>query len=495
MTAERITAKPGATFLDRLRSHGYLTEEPKVAPVLPDWVQLPPTDPRAVQYANGALRKETARVATAVEGTRNDALNKAAFNLGRFVEEGHLAPDVVLHNLFAAARAAGLPVDEINRTVKRAIGDGARKLDPPRLDPRDDPTAAPAVTTLETTPTPQPAATPEPMELPEPEPTEAFTLGGTFVLDIPDHTPAVWGEGDNVLWARGESLIIAAGNGAGKTTLAGQLVAARLGVTDTVLGFPVEPTERRVLYLAMDRPSQIRRSLRRHFRETDRQALDARLIVWKGPPPADLAAVPEMLLRLVQSAGADTLVVDSLKDAAIGLSDDAVGAGWNRARQMVIAAGCEVLELHHNVKRNATGGTPDTISDVYGSTWITAGVGSAILLVGAPGDPVVQFRHVKQPADEVGPFQVLHDHDAGVSTIYEQVDPLAVLRAKRTITALEMAEAMFQTAKATLAEKEKARRKLDRMVDQGLATKVEGDRATGTPTLYTWVDPQGVMTL
>lgn len=493
MSTERIIAPARQTFHDLLRAKGFITEEPKVAPVLPDWVQLPPTDPRAVQYANGALRKETARVATAVEGTRNDALNKAAFNLGWFVEEGHLAPDVVLHNLFAAARGAGLPVDEINRTVKRAIGDGARKLDPPRLDPRDDPTAAPTVTTLD--PTPQPAAMPEPMELPEPEPTEAFTLGGAFVLDIPERTPAVWGEDDNVLWAQGESLIIAAGNGAGKTTIAGQLVAARLGVTNTVLGYPVQPTAKRVLYLAMDRPSQIRRSLRRHFAEEDRHVLDDRLIVWKGPPPVDLAAAPEMLRKLVQAAGADTLVVDSLKDAAIGLSEDAVGAGWNRARQMVIADGCEVLELHHNVKRNATGGAPDSISDVYGSAWITAGVGSAILLVGAPGDPVVQFRHVKQPADEVGPFQVLHDHDAGVSTVYEQVDPLAVLRAKRSITALEMAEAMFQTAKATLAEKEKARRKLDRMVDQGLASKVDGDRATGVAAIYSWVDPQGVVTL
>ena len=29
--------------------------------------------------------------------------------------------------------------------------------------------------------------------------------------------------------------------------------------------------------------------------------------------------------------GADTVYLDSVKDAAIGLSDDAVGAGYNRA--------------------------------------------------------------------------------------------------------------------------------------------------------------------
>jgi len=73
---------------------------------------------------------------------------------------------------------------------------------------------------------------------------------------------------------------------------------------------------RRVLYLAMDRPHQIRRAFR---------LLDQNLVIWKGPPPADLAKHTEILNELAEQADADVVVVDSLKDAAVGLSEDEVG--------------------------------------------------------------------------------------------------------------------------------------------------------------------------
>jgi hypothetical protein len=43
---------------------------------------------------------------------------------------------------------------------------------------------------------------------------------------------------------------------------------------------------------------------------------------------------------LCEDADADTVVVDSLKDAAIGLSHDDVGSAYNRARQIAIAGRC-----------------------------------------------------------------------------------------------------------------------------------------------------------
>jgi hypothetical protein len=45
--------------------------------------------------------------------------------------------------------------------------------------------------------------------------------------------------------------------------------------------------------------------------------------------------------------------------------------------------------------------TPD---DVYGSTWLTAGTGSVILLNGEPGDPIVIMHHLKKPVAEGGPY-------------------------------------------------------------------------------------------
>ncbi|MGY1836486.1 AAA family ATPase [Blastococcus sp. SYSU DS0510] len=287
----------------------------------------------------------------------------------------------------------------------------------------------------------------------------------------------MWGDGDQVLWARGEALMLVGPPGVGKTTIAGQLVRARLGFADNVLGWSVEAGHRRLLYLAMDRPQQIARGLHRLFCDTDRRRLDDRLVIWTGPPPADLAQHPTTLLELAQAADADTVVVDSLKDAAIGLTDDAVAAGYNRARQAVIAACIEVLELHHQVKRGANGGKPDTLADVYGSAWFTAGAGSVLLLWGAAGDPIVDLRHLKQPADDVGPLRVIHDHAAGTSAIWGGADLLALARhSPGGITARGAAQALFESDKPDRNQIEKARRRLDALARGGHLIEHEGHR-------------------
>jgi replicative DNA helicase len=314
--------------------------------------------------------------------------------------------------------------------------------------------------------------------------------GGTFILDAPDTVPAVWGDGDDVLWARGEALMLVGGPGVGKTTVAGQLVRGRLGLAADVLGLPVRPGRRRVLYLAMDRPQQIARGLRRLFTAEERHQLDERLSVWVGPPPADLAQSTDTLLDLARAADADTVVIDSLKDAALGLTDDQVGAAYNRARQLVIAAGIEVLELHHQVKRGANGSAPNTLADVYGSAWLTAGAGSVVLLAGGAGDPIVELRHLKQPAGDVGPLRVTHNHTAGTSSVWHGTDLLAmVLAAPAGITSRIAAQALFSAEKPTPAEEQKARRRLDALVKSGRLRRKDG-RPGGphgsTPT--TWHD-------
>src|SRR5258708_5612130 len=130
----------------------------------------------------------------------------------------------------------------------------------------------------------------------DPGATAAQILPGGCILDEPETPPALWGDGDAILWAEGESLIIAGPDGTGKTTLAGHLVRARLGIGDeNVLGMPVAPGKRNTLYLAMDRPRQARRSLRRLFTTADRDVLDGKLRLWQGPPPPGPARPPRML--------------------------------------------------------------------------------------------------------------------------------------------------------------------------------------------------------
>ena len=323
-----------------------------------------------------------------------------------------------------------------------------------------------------------------------------FTDGGTFIFDQPDTIPAIWGTDTNVLWAEGESLMIAGPMGLGKTTLGGQLVRARLGLGDGhVLGLPVTDSGGILLYLAMDRPRQIARSLARQFHgEAERLAASARLRVWQGPPPVDIAQNPGLLLRLAQEAGADTVVIDSVKDAAVGLTNDEVGAGYNRARQHLIAAGIELLELHHTVKRGATGGAPTAAADVYGSAWIANGTCSIIMLSGDPGDPIVGFKHIRQPADEVGPWQVHHDQAAGLMTVSDSFDVPAFVAdcGAEGATAATLAEALnpgreWTSSRERNSAREKARRQLDRLVTAGTLVCVEGTKGGGggrTPTAY-----------
>jgi hypothetical protein len=308
--------------------------------------------------------------------------------------------------------------------------------------------------------------------------------GAAFILDESVELEARWGTGADVLWARGESMVVAAPPGVGKTTIAAQLVAALIGILPDVLGYDVTPA-RRVLYLAMDRPRQIRRALKRLFHEAHRGALAERLIVRPGPLPADLGKRPEQLLELARLYGCDVIVIDSLKDAAVKLTDDEVGGNVNRAIQHCNAADIDVLVLHHQ-RKGVGGEKPTKLEDVYGSTWITAGAGSVFLLWGEAGSELVELSHLKQPADPVGPFTVEHDHHQGTSTIAHGFDCLAFLRiqGEAGCTVAQAAQAEHGGPQAPgNAKWKKTERRLRALVKAGLARKDDRPKV-GEPGLY-----------
>lgn len=310
--------------------------------------------------------------------------------------------------------------------------------------------------------------------------------GASFLLDMPPLPPSIWGNEGDILWSRGESLIIAGPQGVGKTTLAGQLLRGALGLLPTVLGYPIVPCDHRVGYLAMDRPEQARRNIGRMFHEEEREYLAEFLRFWSGPPQTDMAADPETLVRVAKLLEVDMLFVDSLKDAAVGLSKDEVGAGYNRARQLCLAEGVQLVELHHMVKNGVDGKPPKNLRDVYGSTWITSGAGSVIVLWGEAGDPVVEFHHLKQPFNEVGPFKILHNRESGLSEIYHDSDTDVIALARRCattgLTALEAAVCIYTTEHPTRGQIEKARRKLGEYVEKGLLfLSSSGGKHSGLP--------------
>lgn len=97
-------------------------------------------------YAQAALTAELARVASAVEGGRNHALNAAAYNLGQLVAGGELDEGVVRAALTGAASAIGLGDHEISATIASGLEGGARSprrapaptVRAPRPPPPDD---------------------------------------------------------------------------------------------------------------------------------------------------------------------------------------------------------------------------------------------------------------------------------------------------------------------------------------------------------------------
>lgn len=298
--------------------------------------------------------------------------------------------------------------------------------------------------------------------------------GGDWLADVPADIPTVWGTSDECLWSEGEPLWICGPPGVGKTTIVGQLVFGRTGLLPTVLGFPVTPDERPVLYLAMDRPKQIRRALGRLYRPEHRGVLNDRLIIREGPLAADVAVRPELLVELADKHGAGTLIVDSVKDAALGLTKDEVGANYNRAQQMVVAAGVEAVNLHHQ-RKSQNGSKPKALDDVYGSRWLTAGAGSVLMLWGNAGDGIVEMIHLKQPAVAVGPLWVHHDHEAGLSQLEVRFDLLTFLRSlPGSATTAEIAAAKFGRAPSK-NEQDSVGRQLRRLASTGSVAQV-GER-------------------
>jgi hypothetical protein len=247
--------------------------------------------------------------------------------------------------------------------------------------------------------------------------------GWSFVHDLPADIPALWGDGQHVLWAEGEGTLIVGPEGVGKTTLAQQLVLGLCGYRRELLDLPVKQASKPVLYLALDRPRQIARSMGRMVKDGRNYGdLAERLMVWQGPLPFDLTADPRALVEWATTEfwnEPGVIVVDSYKDLAPDLSAEATGWAINQAMQECLAEGVEWVGLHHQRKAQRENKKPNALADVYGSRWLTAGTGSVIALWGEAGDALVEVKHLKQPAERVGPLAIAHDHTTGTTEVLD----------------------------------------------------------------------------
>lgn len=125
-------------------------ERPTLAPVVA--LHVAGTD-AATRYGNAALTGECDRVATAPDGTRNDTLNRAAFNLAQLVEQNILTHDTARDQLRNAALMSGLAAHEIDLTLNSAFKGAIVK---PRATVQlVDTPDLPSVHILEDTPAPE----------------------------------------------------------------------------------------------------------------------------------------------------------------------------------------------------------------------------------------------------------------------------------------------------------------------------------------------------
>lgn len=87
-------------------------------------------------YTNKTINEVLDELRNTTQGGRNNKLNKVAFRLGQFVgaEWSPLDHATAEAELWAAARATGLPDREISQVIKHAIDDGAREPEPMPVD-------------------------------------------------------------------------------------------------------------------------------------------------------------------------------------------------------------------------------------------------------------------------------------------------------------------------------------------------------------------------
>lgn len=336
--------------------------------------------------------------------------------------------------------------------------------------------------------------------------------GWTFLAEDDDADEAIWGQEQTpdgglpgVMWAPGEPMMLFGGNGVFKSTLSHLLVFARLGLLGPdgrplpgwvgvngrtgpddhpdrwgrVLGMPVRPMDpaATLVYLAGDRPRQIRRAMRRHRRDWMADILRDHLIVHDGPLPFELTTGKDALADMVQERKGADVFVDSVKDYCPKPSDDESANGYNRARQECVARGIQWVEDHHNRKKQQGEKHTNGIDDVYGSRWLTAGAGSVISMwVTEEGSTTVHVKQVKSPGEFVPEMEVVVDKGTGTMGASAVVDPIAFIQAAGPggVTAADYARHTGLNINA-------ARNQLNTRTKQGVLEKKPGDLSPGWP--------------
>ena len=169
------------------------------------------------------------------------------------------------------------------------------------------------------------------------------------------------------------------------------------------------------------------------------------------------------------------MIIDGVEDAVTGMSREEPAQLWNNTVQKAAVADVGVIALHHCRKAQVGNKKPNTIDDVYGSQFLSAGFGSVICLWGEPGDPVLEFGHIKQPANPCGPRRMWVS-ERGTCVPYLEGDGLAGRIGPEGIAVEDAARLMGKSGPAGI---EQARRKLRQLTREGVLKEEPGDPRAG----------------
>lgn len=318
---------------------------------------------------------------------------------------------------------------------------------------------------------------------------------GSIIFEIDLNPTPLWGEGEEILWAQGEPLLIYGPTGVGKTTIAHRILLALIGIGEpSCLGYEISPlpADKAVLYIAADRPRQAMRSLRRMVDPTlhghilrERLAIEHYRQLWAGEDDKD------MLYRAARQVNAGAIFIDSSKDLAAGpLKDEGPAKGLMDGIQVTIANGIEVVMLHHPRKITQDRAERDlSIDDVYGSAWIAAGVGSVLLVNGDVGTGVVQVSQLKAPATFIQPLEASIDYHTGRVVAATKFGVMEWMRLhcerKKTSEIAQFMNKLEPEDRPTDAQRKAAERLLQDLIVSGELTREK----QGNGWVY-WVPPE-----
>lgn len=257
----------------------------------------------ATAYAQAALNAELTNIAYATDGTRNDTLNRAAFNMAQLIAGGQISADQVQDALVSAARAIGLGEREIAGTIRSGFAKGQMRARTPTP-------ATPTVTPLTAPGVAGPQAGDNPVDWP-----------------APVDWKAVWDNPTELEWIleplipAGRYLALYSPPKVGKSLLMLELAVAIANGRDA-LGVPTART--RVLYI--DRENDVQTDIKARLEAMGHHYGDLNDLIYysylSDLPDLDTPPGGQYLLGLAQHHNAGLVIIDTISRFVGGEEND-----------------------------------------------------------------------------------------------------------------------------------------------------------------------------